>query len=170
MSVVSFCSPSDSRPHLNDGRHIPNTMPDYSIFISHLHRRTSQLSLPETPEQATFISSISYNTLRQETKAWLLDNVELIQKKFPPASHSAPTSVQGRCREKSSIYVGCGGNAYLHWRLSRFFEAERDGEKVEFHRKNAIAAVEVSLSMLPKRFTEGKEIAFYIGSAGSYAG
>ena len=62
-----------------------------------------------------------------------------------------------------------GGNAYLHWRLSRFFEAEGDEQKQLQHREHAVAAINVALTQLPSRPRRGEGIAFYIGSAGKEA-
>lgn len=149
-------------------RHIPNTMPDYDTFISQLalnHSPQLGTSRDGNDTPLTFKASSCYHKLQQETKTWILKHVKLIQHMFPPESQSAPISV-GKSRNDSSIYVGCGGNAYLHWRLARFFEAEGDPEKAVFHRKSAETAVNVALSMLPKRYDRGDEIAFYIGSAG----
>ena len=59
-----------------------------------------------------------------------------------------------------------GGNAYLHWRLSRFYEKEENTEKATFHRQKSVQAVKVALSLLPKPTADALPIAFYIGTAG----
>ena len=59
-----------------------------------------------------------------------------------------------------------GGNAYLHWRLSRFYEKEENTEKATFHRQKSAQAVKVALSLLPKPTADGDTLAFYIGIAG----
>ena len=61
-----------------------------------------------------------------------------------------------------------GGNAYLHWRLSRFYEKEGNTEKATFHRQKSSQAVNVALSLLPKPTADATpmRIAFYIGTAG----
>ena len=59
-----------------------------------------------------------------------------------------------------------GGNAYLHWRLSRFFEQEGDEERKVLHLGHAVTAVNVALSLLPQKTRKGEGIAFYIGNAG----
>ena len=62
-----------------------------------------------------------------------------------------------------------GGNAYLHQRLSRFFEAEGDKEKQLQHREHVVTAINVALTQLPSRPRRGEGIDFYIGSAGKEA-
>lgn len=143
-------------------------MPDYDAFVSQLAHSSSRSIDSQNPDHASspFTSSSSYQRLRRETRAWLLAQVDLIQKAFPPESESSPKSVRGQSTRDSSIYVGCGGNAYFHWRLSRFFQAEGEEEKVVYHRKCALTAVNVALSLLPKKGKQGREIAFYLGSAG----
>ena len=86
-------------------------------------------------------------------------------KAWPPGSELAPTSVRGRGERDFSLYVGNGGNAYLHWKLSRFFAAEEHRENVEFHRRKAVEAVTVALSLVPKPTSDG--ISFFIGGAGT---
>lgn len=149
-------------------RHIPHNMPDYESFISQLRLSSSQLSLPTSSGDAsiTFDSSSSYQKLKDETKDWILQNVALIVTKLPQGGQSSPTSLRGKSKQDSSIYVGTGGNAYLHWKLARFFQAEDEKEKADFHRQSAVAAVDVSLGLLPKKVAMGKGISFYIGSAG----
>ena len=145
-------------------------MPDYDAFLAQLGQQSSHLSL--TPDdhpdssKPTFLTSPTYLKLRQQTKAWLLRNIELIQKMVPAASQSMPTSLAGKTKNDNTIYTGCGGNAYLHWKLSGFFKAEDEKEKASFHSKCAITAIECALSMCPKKFPKGQEIAFYIGNAG----
>ena len=151
-------------------------MPDYDAFISKLGLNSSQQSLPDSQQSLpdsghssdhpTFTSSPSYLRLQQETRAWLRKNIELICRAYPPESEAAPTSRREQSRKDNSIYIGSGGNAYLHWRLARFFEAEGEAEKVAFHRKCALTAINVALSMMPKKFHMGDDISFYIGSAG----
>lgn len=155
LSVVFKCS-----GHFRDkeDRHIPNCMLDFGAFIA-------QSSL----EAQGFEASPTFKQLQQDTRTWIHRNVELIVKSFPPSSQFSPKSVRGKAKSDSSIYVGCGGNAYLHWKLTSFFEAEGDSEKVEFHRKSALTAIGVALSLLPpKPEEEGEGIAFYIGSAGRW--
>ena len=59
-----------------------------------------------------------------------------------------------------------GGNAYLHWRLSRFFEEEGNEERKLTHLGHAVSAVNVALSLLAPSTRKGEGIAFYIGNAG----
>ena len=145
-------------------------MPDYDAFKS-LHASSQQSLTPDTEEapelpKSSFMTSSLYTRLRQETKDWLLRNIELIQRMVPADSQNVPTSRKGTTTTDNSIYTGCGGNAYLHWRLSCFFKAEENKEKASFHSKSAVKAIECALSMCPKKVKRGEEIAFYIGSAG----
>lgn len=144
-------------------------MPDYDNFIAQLNLNSSQHSIPDSSyseEQHTFKSSPSCLKLQQETKKWLLEKIDFITRQFPPGSRACPISMEGRSKRDPSIYVGCGGNAYLHWKLARFFELEEERERVSFHCKNAVCAIQEALSMLPKKYRDGDEIAFYLGSAG----
>ena len=69
----------------------------------------------------------------------------------------------------TSATVCVGGNAYLHWRLSRFFEAEGNEEKQLQHREHAVTAVSVALTQLPSKakLRKGEGIAFFVGNAGT---
>lgn len=138
-------------------------MPNYAVFMSDLQQQQGH----ETQEQPTFVASAHFSRLRQETKAWILSNIEVLLDKFPPSSNSSPISVPGRSEDDSSIYVGCGGNAYVHWKLACFFEAEGEKEKAAFHLKSAATAAKVTLSMVSKK-SGPEEISFYLGSAGTY--
>ena len=146
-------------------RHVTNTMQNYDVYLSQCQLNSSIGS--QSPDHTfTFKSSSDLKKLEQETRVWIFKNIETILKSFPPESQSCPTSVRGKSQQDYSIYVGCGGNAYLHWKLAKFFEAEGDIDKAEFHKKSAVVAVEVALSLLPSYIHNGEEIAFYIGSAG----
>lgn len=160
-------------------------MLDYPAFLARLNALSSSVSVSSqvsmlsqasqgsqapTDHTANFESSPEYVKEQRYAKAWITKNVELIMKMCPPTSQYSPTSVRGKEKEEYSIYAGCGGNAYLYWKLTRFFEAEGENEKAEFHRKNAISAIEVALSMLPSKCHRGSEISFYMGSAGKLHG
>ena len=164
-------------------RHIENFMLDYSGFLARLNALSSNVSVSSevsmlsqasqgsqvpTDHTANFESSPEYVKQQRDVKTWITKNIELLMKMYPPMSTYAPTSRPGRTRQEDSIYAGCGGNAYLHWKLTRFFEAEGEMDKAEIHKKNAILAVEVALSMLPPRLNRGDGISFYMGSAGMY--
>ena len=73
------------------------------------------------------------------------------------------------CYYYTNATVCVGGNAYLHWRLSRFFEAEEDEEKQLQHREHAVTAISVALTQLPSKaeLRKGEGIAFFIGNAGT---
>ena len=146
-------------------RYIKNPMPDYAAFVA--KQRAQQ-----APGDVKYISSADYAKRCREIRGWLHENVGCIQKAYPPGSTLAPASVRERSERDFSIYVGAGGNAYLHWKLSRFFEAEAaavegssaDEEKAKDHCQKAVEAIKVSLSLLPSPSSTG--ISFYIGNAG----
>ena len=149
-------------------------MLDYHSFLARLNFTSSQASVCSqvsqlsqvTPENALdFESSSEFLKQQKDIRDWIGRSVEHISNAFPPNSQYSPRSTNESVKN-SSIYVGCGGNAYLHWKLTKFFEAEGEMEKAELHRKHAVTAIEVALSMLPTEIAGGKEIAFYIGSAG----
>ncbi len=157
-----FSHKGDSR---REERHIVNTMQDYDEFISHLNLDSSircSHNLDHT-SVATFEASSELKKMQQNTRAWIHENVELIQKDCPPSSMHSPLSVEGKSDQAYSIYVGCGGKAYVHWKLAKFFEAEGDKERLDWHRRSAVVAIEVALSLVASKV---EEISFYLGSAG----
>lgn len=121
-------------------------------------------SLETQPQDLSFTTSTECKKLCQDVRAWLRENIGHILKAWPPGSALAPTSVRGLGEQDFSLYVGIGGNAYLHWKLSSFFAVEEDRENVEFHRRKAVEAMTVALSLLPKLSSDS--IAFFIGGAG----
>lgn len=104
---------------------------------------------------------------RVQARARLSEEIAHVTAAYPPSSVTSPTSRAGHAKRDPSVYVGSGGNAYLHWKLSAFFEAEGDADKSKEHLGKAAEAVEVALSLLPPSPTSS-DIAFYIGSAGAW--
>ena len=178
ISLLIFYHGVSGLFRFTERRHIDNSMLDYPAFLAHLNASSSSVSVCShmsqashwsqvaTDHTANFESSSDYVKQQRQVRAWIAGNIELIMKHYPPAAQYAPTSVKGKTVEDYSIYTGCGGNAYLYWKLSRFFEAEGEQEKAKFHRKNAISTVEVALSMLQPNIRRGSDISFYMGSAG----
>ena len=111
-----------------------------------------------------FIRSLLAHT---QVQARLSEEIAHLVAAYPPGSVTTPTSIAGHAKRDPSVYVGSGGNAYLHWKLSGFFEAEGDANKSREHLGRAAEAVEVALSLLPPSPTSS-DIAFYIGSAGAW--
>lgn len=151
-------------------------MLDYPSFLARLNFTSSQASVSSqgsqlsqaTPESAIdFESSSEFLKQQKDIREWISKSVERITKAFPPDSLYCPKSTNESVKD-SSVYVGSGGNAYLHWKLTKFFEAEGETEKVELHRKHAVYSIEVALSLLPREIAAGQEIAFFIGSAGMW--
>ena len=112
----------------------------------------------------SFVTSTEHRKLCCDIRTWLHENIAHILKAYPPSSVLSPTSVRGHSKRDFSIYVGNGGNAYLHWKLSKFFAVEKNREKEEFHQQKAVEAVTVALSLLPTPSSE--DIAFFLGGAG----
>ena len=142
-------------------------MPDYLAFLAQLKSADS----PETQESASndekhFETSPDLCRLQKYARDWISRNVGAVVKSFPPTSSRCPASVKHEDCKDYSLYIGVGGNAYLHWKLAKFYELEKRKEKVDLHRKYAVCAVELALRMLPSKYSQGEEIAFYMGSAG----
>lgn len=102
-----------------------------------------------------------------QVQARLSEEIARVVAAYPPGSVTSPTSKAGHAKRDPSIYVGSGGNAYLHWKLSGFFEVEGEVDKSREHLGKAAEAVNVALSLLPPSPTSS-DIAFYIGSAGAW--
>lgn len=103
-----------------------------------------------------------------QIQARLSEEIAHVIAAWPSSSVTSPTSRAGHTKRDPSVYVGSGGNAYFHWKLSIFFEAEGDVDKSREHLRKAAEAVEVALSLLPPSPTGSDDIAFYIGSAGAW--
>ena len=83
-------------------RHIPHHTPDYDLFLAYLEQPTTG----EAP--SPFRSSIEYAKLQEAMRSWLLQNIQLVMKAWPPTSVKSPTSVSGRYEQDFSIYTGTG--------------------------------------------------------------
>ena len=153
-------------------RHIEHHMPDYSAFLA--HQRSPDIESPPGSQESSadnerpFESSPEFSKHQKYIRDWISKSVDCIIKDFPPMSRLCPASVKEEDDEDHSIYTGTGSNAYLHWKLARFYEAEEQKEKADLHREYAVSAIEVALKMLPSKYPKGEEIAFYTGSAGTY--
>ena len=134
-------------------------MPDYGVFMTKLKEDGG-----EEVAATRYTSSLDYDRLCREIRAWLQENVGHILKAYPPESTLAPASVRERSERDSSIYAGAGGNAYLHWKLSGFYKMEGNKDKSANHLKKAVEAISIALSMLASDSPD--EIAFYIGNPG----
>ena len=146
--------------YLDSERHISNTMPDYGSFMA-----TLKVEEGEETAATRYTSSLDYDRLCREIRAWLQENVAHILKAYPPESALAPASVRERAKNDFSTYVGAGGNAYLHWKLSGFYKMEGNKDKSASHLKKAVEAINVALSLLASD-SPSKQIAFYIGNPG----
>ena len=104
-----------------------------------------------------------------QIRARLSTDVARLEASCPTKSTSSPTSVDSYTKPDPSVYVGSGGIAYLHWKLSGHFEAEGESGKAREHLRKAAEAVQTTLTLLP-RSPASDEIAFYIGSAGYCVG
>jgi len=152
-------------------------MPDYHAFLSKLNASSSSASVSSRISHVSQVSQVSpENTLNFETspelfkhqkaiRVWLDKSIDAILKGFPPDSECSPRS-SDKTTKDCSLYVGSGGNAYLHWKLAKYFKAEGDEEKATLHQKHAVSAIKVALSLSPTEIINGREISFYIGNAG----
>ena len=150
-------------------------MPDYQAFLSKLNASSSSASVASRVShvsqvsQATptlnFESSPELFKHQKAIREWLNKNIETVLKGFPPDSEFSPRS-SDKTTKDCTLYVGSGGNAYLHWKLAKYFEAEEEKERAALHQKHALSAIEVALSLSPTEVINGREIAFYIGNAG----
>ena len=100
-----------------------------------------------------------------KARQWLKENVIKIRKEYPPDTTIAPSTNPKVKSKDPFVYVGAGGNAYLHWKLSRFYKLESDEDKSYEHLMHALEAVHTALMLLPKNVTEGG-CAFYMGATG----
>lgn len=142
-------------------RELKNPMPDYASFVGKLKSSSGA----DSSEDVNYLASADYARLCREIRGFLQENIPRILQVYPPGSALAPASVKEHSDRDFSVYVGAGGNAYLHWKLSMFFAAEQNDDRSGFHLQKAGEAIQVALSLLPRPSSDG--IAFYIGNAGN---
>ena len=122
-------------------RFVPNPLPDYGVFVA--EQRTSEYGDP-----LAYTSTPNYREHVDKIRTWVISNCQAIERRWPPESLASPLSVPSKHEHDfTSIYTGAGGNAYLHWKLSRWWEVEGDGEKSDEHLLKALQAIETSLSL-----------------------
>ena len=113
------------------------------------------------------MSSADFKKAQHRVRAWLRENISVIQRMYPSDSSVAPCSDPRRSERDASIYTGAGGNAYLHWKLCRFYENEGDVDRSSEHLVKALEAVNVALLLSQRRHGTEAGVAFYCGSTGS---
>ena len=138
-------------------RYVRNPHPDYASFLA------TQRSKDGDGKTLEYTSTAAYKQQVERMREWLTANLETIEKRWPPDCPIVPSSDPGRRDRDDSIYVGAAGNAYLHWKLSRWWEAEGRGDKADEHVLKALQAIETALSLIK----DPSGIAFYIGAAGN---
>ena len=142
---------------MQQARFVSNPHPDYGIFVA--EQRSS-----EDGDPPAYTSTPLYKEHVDKIRTWVISNCQAIERRWPPESLASPSSDPSQHDHNFSIYTGAGGNAYLHWKLSRWWEAEGDGEKSDEHLLKALQAIETSLSLCKEE--DRSEISFYIGAAG----
>ena len=142
-------------------RYIPNPLEDYDCYLSKL-RRSGQ-------GDAKYLGSTDFKQSQHRVRAWLRENISVIQQAYPSDSSVAPCSDPRRTERDASIYTGAGGNAYLHWKLCRYYENEGDVDRSSEHLVKALEAVNVALLLSQRRRGTEAGVAFYCGSTGSGA-
>ena len=138
-------------------RYVRNPFPDYASFLA------KQRSTHGDGKVLAYTSTPAHTHQVQKMREWLTNSLETIEKRWPPDCPVVPSSDPGRHDRDSSVYVGAAGNAYLHWKLSRWWDAEGRGDKADEHVLKALQAIETALSLIK----DPSGIAFYIGAAGS---
>lgn len=140
-------------------RYIPNPLEDYESYILKLRKGGHG--------NTQYVASADFKKTQHRVRAWLRENIPAIQQAYPPDSSVAPCSDPRRSERDASIYTGAGGNAYLHWKLCRFYESEGDVDRSSEHLVKALEAVNVALLLAKRKSGTESGVAFYCGSTGA---
>ena len=132
------------------GRFIRNPQPDYATLVPRLGPK--------------YTSTPIYKKHLDKIRELISSSCQTIERRWPAESLVSPSSDSNKLDKDFSIYAGAGGNAYLYWKLSRWWEAEGDRDKSDEYLMKALQAIETSLSLI-KDLTG---ISFYIGAAGEH--
>jgi lantibiotic modifying enzyme len=114
-----------------------------------------------------FLESSECKEILAKGRELIKENVTLLQSVWPPDQAIVPSSNPKSKSKDNSVYIGAGGNAYLNWKLHRFFKREGDEEKSYEHLLRALESVNTAL-LLIHRDHKGKGCSFYMGSPGIY--
>lgn len=142
-------------------RFISNPAPQWSTYKAHIQSSDSS-------GKVKYAETVDCRKILEKARGWLKENIAEIQKVYPPDTVIVPSSNAKKKEKNAHLYIGAGGNAYLHWKLSRFYEIEGDADRSSIHMMRALEAVNTSLMLLDKKSQESG-IAFYIGATGVHA-
>ena len=108
-------------------RFIKNPFCDYDQYVAKCGKTSKDL-------ESKFSSTPECLQTFKDVRAWIREKVDEILKSFPPKSSIAPASLPRKSQEDFSLYVGTGGNAYLHWKLHEFFPALLEDFQQQVHK------------------------------------
>ena len=131
-------------------RFIRNPQPEYATLVPRLGPK--------------YTSTPVYKEHLGKIRELISSYCQTIERRWPAESLVSPTSNSEKVDRDSSIYTGAGGNAYLYWKLSRWWEAEGDQDKSDEYLMKALQAIETSLSLIK----DLSGISFYVGAAGKH--
>ena len=139
-------------------RFITNPAPQWSTYKAHIQSSDSS-------GEVKYAETVDCRKILEKARGWLKENIAEIQKVYPPDTMIVPSSNARKKEKNPHLYTGAGGNAYLHWKLSRFYKIEGDADRSSIHMMRALEAVNTALMLLDKKSQESG-IAFYIGATG----
>lgn len=126
-------------------RYIPNFYPPFKM------------------KEGSYPDSSEAKALLEKGRGWLRENIIKYQTEYPPETTLPPSNDPRKKSRDPDIYIGAGGNAYVHWKLSRYYETEGDRDKSIEHLVKGIESIHTALGMKEG----GKGVAFYIGRPGT---
>ena len=139
-------------------RYIENPSPDWTTFRIHLQQSGNG-------NETKYSNTIECNQTLQKSRLWLKDAIKEMHTSYPPQTDTAPTTNPKKKKQKDgSIYTGAGGNAYMHWKLSRFYTLEGDADRSFDHLLKGLEAINTALMISREPGQSGW--AFYVGTTG----
>ena len=139
-------------------RYINNPFPDWTAYKIHLQESG-------TGNDTKYSRTIECNQTLQKSRLWLKDHIKEMHTSYPPQTDIAPaTNPKKKKQRDCSIYTGAGGNAYMHWKLSRFYTLEGDADRSFDHLLKGLEAVNTALMISKEPNQTG--CAFYVGVTG----
>ena len=138
-------------------RHITNPYPDWTAFNVQMQKSSNGRN------STKYSSTVECHKIQQKARIWLKNHIKKMHDSYPPQSDIAPSTrkITSKKQKDSSIYTGAGGNAYMHWKLSRFYSLEGDADRTLEHVLKGLQAIDTALSI-----PDGGGVAFYVGLTG----
>ncbi len=140
-------------------RHITNPFPDWTAFM----QKSSN-----GRDSTKYSNTVECHRIQQKARIWLKNHIKKMHESYPPQSDIAPSTRKITSKKPKqidcSIYTGAGGNAYMHWKLSRFYSLEDDADRSLEHVLKGLQAIDTAL-FIP---CEGG-VTFYMGLTGQLA-